>query len=396
MFKDFDSIAIGDTASLVKLITPEDIRKFVEMTGDDNPLHVDKTYAEGTPFKDIVVHGMLGASFISTIIGTKLPGEGALWMSQSIDFLLPVRLGDELTVNCTVLKKNEREQILELETKILNQNKQVVLSGVGKVKVLKRTETTTPVAPKARAKVALVTGGAGGIGREICTKLAADGYRVVVHYLSNEAGAQKVVAAITEAGGEAIAIRADLAKDAELASLVAKSVAKFGTITALVNNASPRIGAKTLTDLEWSDFDSHLNVQLRGAFTLTKLCVKEMLKQGHGRIVNLTSQVIDGNPTPTWTAYTVAKAALASFSKCLAAELGPQGIQVNCVSPGMVETALVGDIPEKARLIAARNTPLRRLATPQDIAGAVAYLASDDAGFITGQTLRVNGGQMML
>ena len=114
MFKDYESIKIGDSAKLTKKINLEDIKKFVEMTGDDNRLHIDKEYAKTTPFKDIVVHGMLGASFISTIIGTKLPGDGALWVSQTLDFLLPVRLGDELTVSATVLQKFERDRLLEL------------------------------------------------------------------------------------------------------------------------------------------------------------------------------------------------------------------------------------------------------------------------------------------
>ena len=136
MFKDFDGIEVGETQTLTKHITEADVRKFVEMTGDDNPLHVDRAYAETTAFKDIVVHGMLGASFISTVIGTKLPGTGALWVSQNMEFLLPVRLGDTLTISVTVLKKHAREHLLEIDTRILNQNQQLILSGVGKVKVL--------------------------------------------------------------------------------------------------------------------------------------------------------------------------------------------------------------------------------------------------------------------
>ena len=98
MFKDFSEIQVGDSESISKTITESDVRRFVEMTGDDNPLHVDSAYAESTAFKDIVVHGMLGASYISTVIGTRLPGTGALWVSQNFDFLLPVRLGDELSI----------------------------------------------------------------------------------------------------------------------------------------------------------------------------------------------------------------------------------------------------------------------------------------------------------
>ena len=102
--KSFDDIQVGDVESIQRTVTEADVRRFVEMTGDDNPLHVDRAYAERTPFKDVVVHGMLGASLVSTVIGTKLPGEGALWLKQNFDFALPVRLGDELSVSCTVLK----------------------------------------------------------------------------------------------------------------------------------------------------------------------------------------------------------------------------------------------------------------------------------------------------
>ena len=118
----YDSIKLGDTAEIKHVITNEDLSKFVDLTGDDNRLHVDKNYAKNTSFKKQVVHGMLGASFISTIIGTKLPGDGALWYSQSLEFLLPVRIGDIITVKAEVIKKNDRNRSVELITDIYNQN----------------------------------------------------------------------------------------------------------------------------------------------------------------------------------------------------------------------------------------------------------------------------------
>jgi 3-oxoacyl-[acyl-carrier protein] reductase len=157
MFSDFDAIKVGDSRSLKRTITEADVRRFVEMTGDDNPLHVDRAYAEATSFKDIVVHGMLGASFISTIIGTQLPGPGALWIAQSLEFLLPVRLGDSLTVTATVTAKHERDRLLELETTIVNQTGQVVLTGAGKVKVLE-TRATAVEAPWSPAAAAASVG----------------------------------------------------------------------------------------------------------------------------------------------------------------------------------------------------------------------------------------------
>jgi 3-oxoacyl-[acyl-carrier protein] reductase len=348
-FRTFEDIQIGDTAVLTRRIGEDDIRRFVEMTGDDNPLHVNRAYAEKTPFKDIVVHGMLGASFISTIIGTKLPGEGALWMAQSLEFLLPVRLGDELTVTATVTKKHERDRLLELDTRITNQSAQVVLQGTGKVRLLEQR----PEPPKdegAGLLVALVTGGSGGIGRAICERLAADGFKVAVHFRSNAAAAKAVVERI----------------------------------------------AKPFDLLSWDDFDGHFRAQVGAAFFLCQEVVPRMKARKQGRIINITSMVADGTPTPQWTTYAVAKSALATFTRALAVELGPSGIRVNNVAPGMTDTALVGDIPEKARLIVAQQTPLRRLADPTDVAGAVSFLASPSSSFMTGETVRVNGGKAML
>ncbi|HEY1750561.1 MAG TPA: SDR family oxidoreductase [Caulobacteraceae bacterium] len=397
MFADFDAIRVGEARTITRQITEADVRRFVEMTGDDNPLHVDRAYAEATSFRDIVVHGMLGASFISTVIGTELPGPGALWVSQSLEFLLPVRLGDVLRITAAVTAKHERDRLLELETVIVNQAGQTVLSGAGKVKVLESPAASAAAPDVERRRVALVTGGGGGIGRAICQRLAEAGLDVVVAYRSRADRAQAVVAAIEALGGpaRAVAVEADLASPEAAEALAAAAVRAFGPVDVLVNNASPAIGARAFEDLAWADIQAQLDVQVKAAFLLVKACASAMAGRGAGRIVNITSQVAEGAPTPTWTAYAVAKAALAAMSRSLAVELGPSGVTVNCVAPGMTETALIGDIPQKAQMVAARQTPLRRLATPADIAAAVAYLASPEAAYVTGQTLAVNGGTVM-
>ena len=394
-FADYESIQIGDRQQLVKVIREADIKKFVEMTGDDNPLHVDRDFAESTAFKDIVVHGMLGASFISTVIGTKLPGPGALWVTQNMEFLLPVRLGDELTVSCTVLKKHDRERLLELETRIVNQNQQTVLIGVGTVKVLAGKPPVVTEVPGGRPRTAIVTGGSGGIGRSICLRLSQEGFDVVVNYFGKKERALKVVAEIEAAKGRAIAVQADVSTPEGAGKLYGEATRVFGPVAVLVNNASSHINPKPFAGMEWPDFQRPLDVQLKGAFLLAKACLPEMAAQRYGRIVNITSQVVEGHPSPNWTGYAVAKAALAMMSRYAAAEFGPAGITVNCVAPGMTETPLIGDIPEKVQLMVARQTPLRRLAQPADIAAAVAYLVSDEGAFVTGQTLAVNGGILM-
>lgn len=393
--RPFEEIQIGDSASLVRKITLEDVRRFADLTGDDNPLHVDRAYAETTPYKDIVVHGMLGASLLSTLIGTRLPGEGALWVSQTFDFLRPVRVDDTLTVTCTVRGKHDRERLLDLEARIENQRKDVVLTGKGTVKVMTQPREAAGPAP-ARPMVAVIVGGAGGIGRAICRNLARDGFAVIVGYHTQQARAAEVVAEIEASGGQALALSADITDERAVRSLIAAATRRFGGIGVVVHAASPPIHATSFTDLEWADVAAHLDAEVRGAFMLAKACVPQMREQGYGRIVAITSGVLDGAPTPRWTAYAVGKAALATFARSLAIELGPAGITVNCVSPGMTDTALIGDMPEKMRLILARQAPLRRLAQPEDVAAAVSFLVSPGADYITGETLRVNGGQITL
>jgi 3-oxoacyl-[acyl-carrier protein] reductase len=395
MFQDFDAIQVGDERSLQKTITADDVRRFVEMTGDDNPLHVDPQYAQTTPFKDVVVHGMLGAAFLSTVIGTQLPGKGALWVSQQMDFLLPVRLGDQLTVTCAVIKKHAGERLLELDTTIVNQHRQKVLTGRGKVKVMQAPGTQAQGTAAEACRVAIVTGGSGGIGSAICERLAKDGYAVVVHYARNADGAQQICDRIKSSGGKAVAVGADLLAEGSAHRLVDAALQNFGGVGLLVNNASARIASIPVQSMQWADIQAHLDVQVKAALTLAQLCAKDMAQRKTGRIVNIGSQATDGVPTSGWLHYTLAKTAQAALTRSLALELGPMGIGVNTVAPGMTDTNLIGDIPEKVQLLTARQTPLRRLATADDIAGAVAYLASDAAQFVTGQTLRVNGGLVM-
>jgi len=388
----FGDIRVGDRAAVRRTVTEADVARFVELTGDDNPLHVDRDYAEGTPFRDVVVHGMLGASLLSTVIGTKLPGEGALWVSQSFDFRAPVRLGDEIEVSATVTAKHDSQRLLDLSAEIVNQRGEIVLAGAGRVRALEAPPPPPPAT--GLAPVAVVTGGSGGIGSAICAALADDGFAVVVGYRADERRARRVVDDVREAGGEAIAVAADLAAEDGAARLVDEARRRFGGVGVVVANASGRIAPKPLDGLRWSDVQDHLDVQVRSALTLTQAAIPSMRERGAGRIVCIGSQVVDV-PVAAWTGYAMAKAALQALSRQLAEELGPEGITVNCVAPGLTETRLVGDLTERARLIAARQTPLRRLATPRDVAGAVAYLASDAGAFVSGQTLHVDGGRTM-
>lgn len=391
----YESINVGDKADLKHTITSGDIEKFVELTGDDNKIHVDKEYAKQTSFKVPVVHGMLGASFISTIIGTKLPGDGALWFSQNLEFLLPVRVGDEITVHAEVVRKNDRDQVIELQTDIFNQHKQRVTSGFAKVKIVKKEEPLTTVEKPQTKKIALVIGGSGGIGGATCIALAKKGFSVAIHYHGNKKAANNLKNEIINGGGDAIVVQGDVVDEGQVAAIISEVERKFGALTALANCTTGKIPSIKIAAMEWGDIESHFNLNVKGCFNLVKHVLPLMTREKYGKIVNVTTLYIE-TPNAELSHYITAKAALNGFSKSLAVELAPKGIRVNMVSPGMTTTDLISDIPEKVRLLTEAKTPLKRLARPNDVAEAICYLLSPESDFITGETIRVNGGQVML
>ena len=392
----YDSIKIGDSAEIVHKITADDVSKFVELTGDDNKLHINEDYASQTSFKKPVVHGMLGASFISTIIGTKLPGDGALWFSQSIEFLLPVRVGDVITIQAEVIEKIDRTKTIELRTDIFNQHKQKVTSGFSKVKVVQKLK---PLIDKEdncnRKKVALIIGATGGIGRATCIQLAADGFDIAIHYNRNKRLAEQIKTEITKLGRNAIIVSADINDSNQVSEVINIVVRRFDTISVVANCATSELPNIKFKDLEWDKIQEQIDISIRGSFNLMKSVIPIMEKNKYGKIINITTQAIE-KPNADWLHYITAKSALHGFTKALAFELAPKGIRINLVSPGMTDTELISNIPEKMKLVTAAQTPLRRIANPKDIAGTISFLASDKSDFITGETIRVNGGQYML
>lgn len=395
--KRYQEINIGDKETLSHIITKEDIGKFVELTGDDNKLHVDEKFARATHFKKPVVHGMLGASFISTIIGTKLPGDGALWFSQSLDFLLPVRIGDHLMVIAEVIKKNDKEQIIELKTEIYNQNKQLVTKGIAKVKVIEQQLISRDIVENIdnRIKNALIIGGTGGIGSEVCIQLAKDGFNIALHYNSNINRANELKKKIEEEGVKCIIVKANINNESELKEMLKMIERSFKTIDVLVNSAASNIPNIKFQDLEWSDYLNQLDLNIKSVFNIMKLVVELMIKNGGGKIINIGSYSAE-KPNNDWSHYITAKSALIGLTKSLAFELAPKGININMVTPSLVSTDLTADIPEKFKLLTASQTPLRRLAKANDVAGAISFLASEKANFLAGVNIRINGGQIML
>jgi len=395
--KKYRDIHVGDKETLSHTITKEDLGKFVELTGDDNKLHVDEKFASTTQFKKPVVHGMLGASFISTIIGTKIPGDGALWFSQTLEFLLPVRIGDQLTIVAEVLKKNDKEQIIELKTEIYNQNRQIVTKGVAKVKIIEQEQPVNVISEtnEVRKKYALIIGGSGGIGSEVCLQLAKEGFNIAIHYNSNKERASELKENIDALGVKCIIAKADLFKESEITELLNSVSRYFEDIDVLVNAAASSITNTRFQDLNWSDYQKQIDVNLKSVFIISKMVSALMVKKGKGKIINIGSFSSE-KPNNDWSHYITAKTGLIGLTKSMAFELAPKGINVNMVTPSLVSTELTADIPEKFKLLTASQTPMRRLAKPEDVTGAISFLASDKSDFLVGENIRVNGGQIML
>ena len=395
--KKYIEINVGDKEELKHVITKGDIDKFVELTGDDNRLHVDPQFARNTIFKKPVVHGMLGASFISTIIGTKLPGDGALWFSQTLEFVLPVRVGDELLIIAEVQKKYDRESIIEIKTDIFNQYKQVVTKGIAKVKIIERKseEESQKVLEIEIPKTALVIGGTGGIGKAACVQLAKDGYNVIVHFNNNKSLAEEIKATIENLNQKALTVQANILDQQQIQSMVNKCVRVFGKIDIVVNCSAMKIPNIKFQNLHWDDFLKQIELNIKTTFLILKEIIPMMIENNYGKVINIGSLAAE-KPNSEWTHYITAKSALIGFTKSMAMELGPKGIRVNMVSPSLVETELTDNIPEKVKLLTAAQTPLRTLALASDVAGAISFLASHKSDFCNGENIRLNGGQLMV
>jgi len=242
-------------------------------------------------------------------------------------------------------------------------------------------------------KVALVTGSSQGIGQGVAIRLAQEGARIIVNYHANPAGADDTVQQIQAAGSDAISVQADLGQTADIDSLIRQGLAKFGQIDILVNNAGLEKRAP-FWEVTEADYDLVLQVNLKGVFFTTQAFVKQLIvRNAPGRIINMSS-VHEELPFPHFASYCASKGGLKMLCRNLAIELAPYNITVNNVAPGAIETPINTKLlNDKAKLDALlANIPLRRLGKPADVAGSVLFLASDDASYITGTTLFVDGG----
>ena len=244
-----------------------------------------------------------------------------------------------------------------------------------------------------KGKTVIITGGARGIGKAAALKLASLGAKLVINYLGNDNAASETEEACKQLGAEILLIKGDVASAEQCEKIAAAALERFGRIDVLINNAGiTRDGL--LMRMEEKDFDSVINTNLKGTFLMTKAVSRQMLKQRYGRIINMASVVgITGNQGQA--NYSASKAGVIGLTKSFALEVAAKGITVNAVAPGFIETDMTDAMTDAAIEAAKALIPAKRMGSPEDVAEVIAFLASEQSGYITGQTVCVDGGMCM-
>ena len=244
-----------------------------------------------------------------------------------------------------------------------------------------------------KGKTVIITGGARGIGKAAALKLGSLGANLVINYLGNDKAASETEEACKQLGAEILLIKGDVASAEQYEKIAAAALERFGRIDVLINNAGiTRDGL--LMRMEEKDFDSVINTNLKGTFLMTKAVSRQMLKQRYGRIINMASVVgITGNQGQA--NYSASKAGVIGLTKSFALEVAAKGITVNAVAPGFIETDMTDAMTDAAIEAAKALIPAKRMGSPEDVAEVIAFLASEQSGYITGQTVCVDGGMCM-
>lgn len=367
------------------------IKGFADLSGDRNPIHLDAQEAKAYGYSRPVAHGGILLAMLSRVVGMEIPGPGAVLMGQSVEWVAPVLMGDQIDMVVTVANVSSGLGVLSLDVQADNQRGERVMTGEVKVKVAERI-LKQEKQEITESRVALVTGGSRGIGAAIVRRLGSAGFAVAVNYLNAETSAVEVVTDVKASGGQAIVLAADLSEPERAGELAIAAIQKFGRLDVVIHCASPTITPTKIKDLSYSDVQTYLNIYLGSGLELVAAAAPGMTERGFGRFIFLGTSFMFGQPPDGMGPYVIAKEALWGLVKSMATELGPAGITTNMVSPGITETDLTAYLPARFKEVQARTTPARRLASTDDTAEFINFLASDASGFINGANLPVAGG----
>jgi 3-oxoacyl-[acyl-carrier protein] reductase len=367
------------------------VKRFAEVSGDENPIHMDAEDAKAYGYPRQVAHGALMLAAVSKMIGMEVPGPGAVWMNQSIEWTAPVFVGDQIEITATIAAVSDGASVLRLDLEARNQRDELTMRGNAQVKVSEKVSGTAS-SESDDDRVVLVTGGSRGIGAAIAQRLGSCGMSIALNYHSAKKAAEDVVNQVQGAGGTARAFAADLNDPNATKTMVNDVIGVYGRLDIVVHCAVPGINPRNVSELHYSDMEDQLKLTLGGAISIVSATQRGMAERGFGRFIFLGTSAMNGTPPVGWAAYLTAKQALWGLVKSMATEFGPSGITTNMVSPGLTVTDLTTDIPVRAKEVEAHRSPMRRLATSQDTAELVSFLAGNASSYINGANLPVSGG----
>lgn len=389
---------VGASAELVVEITEDLIRRFTALVGDDNPVHHDDSYARRLGFPRRIAHGMSYACFLSTMIGTKLPGPGSLWAAQTYRFVAPAFIGDRIVLRATVKQAAKASRSVVLSVEAVNQSGVSIMEGESTVLLPGAESAANASAATARpehgTRVALVAGASGSLGESIAKALGRGGYAVALCGRDKQR-LFRIAEECRAAGVVSQAFPMELGDQEKVDQAVDVIQHALGPVSVAVHCASAALPSAPAAETGWERYREHFEVQVGGLHRLVRRCAPEMCAAGTGHFIYIGSTATHGVPPKGQAAYTAAKAAGVALMKTLAVELGPRGIRANIVSPYFMTTNLTHAVSTKAQKLAAAGTPLRRLADLKEVSSTVAFLASDGGSFINGHDLLVDGGAVM-
>lgn len=390
--KSIKEIKIGDSYTLTIKITKELVARFSELTGDYNPLHVDSEFAKKTSLGAPVAHGMLTGSFVSTLIGMYLPGPGSLWLSQNYEFTAPVRVSDTVKLYGKVIRKSESQGIVFIEVKAKNQSGLLILRGEGKVKIVK--EVKKMQSKEIKNCNILVTGASRGLGAAIALKFVEAGGQVFLNYNRSHENALAIKQQAEILSGTVELTQGDITTR-EGVEKVLKKIGKT-VIDIVIFNAIGNIKQALFLDQKLEDFERALDYGMRSPFRLLQSLLPAMVDQKYGRIVSILSTYACGAPPAGFSSYIINKKTLEAITKSIAVEYGKYNICANMLSPNMLRTDLTADTPERAKQLLEAQTPLKRLATLEEVASNVLHLCIPLSSYINGHNLICSGGSTIV
>ncbi len=402
--KKIKYIKIGTKKNISVKITDKLIKEFSNLSGDKNPIHLKNSHKKFV--KKPIAHGFLTASFISNLIGNKFPGPGSLWISQNLNFIKPVYVNDKIEVIVEVLSLDSRFNIINLRTTIFNNN-EIVVDGNAKVKIINTILKEKIIVKKQNIikknnikknnnKVVIILGATGKIGREVVKQMNNKNFNLVLHYFSNKKEANIILKKLKIYKNiKNILKTCNLEDFTMVKKFINNIINEYGRIDAVINCASSNIKNIKFDDLQWSNFQNQLNTNLKINYNVLSLLSSKNLEQ-KCNFITLNSSFLD-DPINDFHHYIAAKGALSALMKSLSKVLVNKNIYINSIAPSQLEENFkLNDLSDRQKMITIAKTPMKRLCSALDVALAIKYLVSDDSSFICGETIRLNGGQIVI